>query len=159
MHPFNFLSSFNTSLRRSECFVLRFTARPFSGLFGKVDTPPIKFSRLLARLASALGFLVYKVRSLTPWILPLSGLSAVSDLDNLRVNSLFVHLLSCGSPLCSWGNDFDCFFWCAHRSLKVSLHQALARFFLHSAALPDWCPDFIRIIILVKQASKIFWCL
>ena len=96
----------NKSRRRSALFVLWLQARPFSGLFGKVDPTPIKLTRLLARLASALFLYLYKVRSTTTWILALSGLSAMYNMDTLTVGALFLHLLSCGSPLWSWGNVF-----------------------------------------------------
>ena len=54
MNPLNLLSMVNKSRRRSALFVLCLQARPFSGLFGKVDPTPIKLTRLLARMASAL---------------------------------------------------------------------------------------------------------
>ena len=45
VHPgpfyFNFLSSFDTYLRRSASFVLHFPVRPYSGLVGKASSHPI----------------------------------------------------------------------------------------------------------------------
>ena len=55
----------DTSFIRSALLVLILAARPLLGLFGKMDPPPVKFTRPLARLASALGFF-YGVRSPTP---------------------------------------------------------------------------------------------
>ena len=66
------------------------------GVGGDSDSPPIKFTRLLARLDSARWvFLFYNVRSPTPWIFDFSGLSAVSDMDILEVGALSAHLLPC----------------------------------------------------------------
>ena len=41
-----------------HCLILRLLVRPFLGMVGESDTPPIKFTRPLEELASLLGFLV-----------------------------------------------------------------------------------------------------
>ena len=46
----------DTSFIRSALLVLILAARPLLGLFGKMDPPPVKFTRPLARLDSVLVF-------------------------------------------------------------------------------------------------------
>ena len=53
--------------------ILRFPAKPLSGLVGKAAPPPIKCTCPLSRLASALEFF-YMVRSPTYWIFPFDSL-------------------------------------------------------------------------------------
>lgn len=48
-----FFAPFRSSLRWPEWFLLHFSARPFSGLYGEVAPPPFCFLPRLARLSSA----------------------------------------------------------------------------------------------------------
>ena len=52
MRPCMYLSTVDVSLVRSEYFFLCLSARPFLGLFGKVDAPPVFFLPRLAWSAS-----------------------------------------------------------------------------------------------------------
>ena len=83
--------------------VLRLPVWPFSGLFGEAAIPSINLPPFCRGWILPWNFLFYNMCSPTPWIFALAGLSAVSNLDILRVSAIFAHSLSCGSPICSLG--------------------------------------------------------
>ena len=92
-----FLSSFDTSLRRSVSFVLHFPVRPYSGLVSELSSPPIYLLMCPARL------------EFRPLVCVCVCVCVCFFFLNTRCVFQHLGLLEkiLRAPLCSWGFPLD----------------------------------------------------